>query len=437
MGIRPSVKKENRTQSQRRRMADDAFSNDTAKTHEVRDDDRASMNRSDSNDNDRQHSSTASRTLADSQAKAGSSPAPLNPPQREAWTARGKLLLNFHDAISRAINSPEMAKKCSQIAEQMSDDKNCNKNSMNSFESESLAATAGDDLAEEYIAEANLIVENKSKRDAQVRNKSLALGFFTFISLRSSAWMQRNFNLWIRNNYLLGSRLTYSFDRLPGSQFQNSSQSPKTFLPSSKYLFQKSSRLVFDLAFSSTVAFLSGTFLFLPRPTAYVEDMAKLPLVEGKSVYAEMVCPPLLNEYRRALEQYGGRWPVRQKNSDDDDGGVTQEDVGLNTMKEFVENCSKRRKYERALLEERNSLNGRENELTKLIQKLKMKDETQQALDEDLVQPTAKFPRKLGTVSIPSPGVPQDIAVNLDKEVLSLDSEVGDDTLDKSCESCR
>jgi len=452
MGIRPSVEKENGTQSQRRRMSDDFHLNDTVKNNEFRDEANAPVNPSDSNDFNRQIPSTSSRISTDSQAKQESSPAPLKPPQREAWTARGKLLLNFHDAISRAINSPEMARKCSQIAKQMSDDENDDENAANSSKNGSMASTAGDDLAKEYLAEANLIVENKSKRDAQVRDKSLAMGFFTFISLRSSTWMKRNVNLWLRNNNLLGSRSNYTFDRLPRNQFQNRPMAIKTFpsisircrtsLTPSKTLLQKSPRLVFDLAFSSAVTFLSGTFIFLPRPTAYVEDMAKLPLVEGKSVYAEIVCPPLLNEYKRALEQYGGHWPVRQEFSNDDDGGKTQEDVGLNIIREFVENCSKRSKYERALLEERNSLNGRENELTKLIQKLKRKDETRESSEEDVektisaVQHNVQLPRKLGSVSIPSPGVPHDIAVDLDEEVLSLASEVGDDNY-KSCTSCR
>lgn len=452
MGIRPSVKKENGTQSQRRRMSDDFHLNDTVNNYEIRDEDNAPVNPSDSNDFNRQISSASSRISTDLQAKQETSPAPLKPPQREAWTARGKLLLNFHDAISRAINSPEMARKCSQIAEQMSNDESNNEKSINSSRNKPMAATAVGDQAQEYLAEANLIVENKTKRDSQVRDKSLALGFFTFISLRSSTWLKRNVNLWLRNNYLLGSRSNYTFDRLPRNQLQNrpmavktlhaSSTCRRTSLTPSKNLFQKSPRLVFDLAFSSAVAFLSGTFIFLPRPTAYVEDMAKLPLVEGKSVYAEIVCPPLLNEYKRALEQYSGHWPVRQESSNNDNEGKTQEDVGLNVIREFVENCSKRSKYERALLEERNLLNGRESELTKLIQKAKRKDETHESSEEDVeknfsaVEHNVQLPRKLGSVSIPSPGVPHDLAVNLDEEVLSLVSEVGDDNY-KSCTSCR
>ena len=60
-----------------------------------------------------------------------------------------------------------------------------------------------------------------------------------------------------------------------------------------------------DVAISTSIALLSRTHLFMPRQSAYVEDMSKLPLIEGKSVYAKMMCPPLLREYRRVPETYG------------------------------------------------------------------------------------------------------------------------------------
>ena len=52
-----------------------------------------------------------------------------------------------------------------------------------------------------------------------------------------------------------------------------------------------------DVTISTSIALLSRTYLFMPRQSAYVEDMSKLPLIEGKSVYAKMMCPPLLREY--------------------------------------------------------------------------------------------------------------------------------------------
>jgi hypothetical protein len=146
---------------------------------------------------------------------------------------------------------------------------------------------------------------------------------------------------------------------------------------------------------------LSGTFIFTPRPSTYIEDMSNLPLVKGKSVYAEVVCPPLLNEYKRTLEQYGGRWPVMSSPSSSgatavatsaaaNSSTLTQEDVSLNIIRKFAENCSKRIKYERAILEEQN------------------------ALDE-----LEKKKKKLGTVLIPRP-VPEDVKVNIDEDVFFL-----------------
>jgi hypothetical protein len=163
---------------------------------------------------------------------------------------------------------------------------------------------------------------------------------------------------------------------------------------------------------------LSGTFLFTPRPSAYIEDMSKLPLVEGKSVYAEVVCPPLLNEYKRTMEQYDGRWPVMTRGVEGSSSSssssssspaatvaatansptLTQEDVSLNIIRKFAENCSKRIKYERAILEEQN------------------------ALDEQ-----KKRKLKLGTVLIPRP-VPEDVKVNIDEDVFFLvDDDVAED----------
>ena len=52
-----------------------------------------------------------------------------------------------------------------------------------------------------------------------------------------------------------------------------------------------------DVAISTSIALLSRTYLFMPRQSANVEDMSKLPLIEGKNAYAKMMFPPLLREY--------------------------------------------------------------------------------------------------------------------------------------------
>ena len=73
-----------------------------------------------SNENDINTDTTAVSSNTTSNSSSSSTTAQSSPPQREAWTTRGQLLLNFHHAISRAINSPEMGRKCSEIAKDMS-----------------------------------------------------------------------------------------------------------------------------------------------------------------------------------------------------------------------------------------------------------------------------------------------------------------------------
>jgi hypothetical protein len=247
------------------------------------------------------------------------------PVRREAWTVRGQLLLNFHHVVSLAINSPEMVRKCSQVGEDM-------------------MRGGGGSMAEQYGAEAAMIVENKSKRDAVVRNKAVALGLFSFVAMRSG----RGLSALVRRSIAANSgRAAYQLDAIP-----TQAASPAASGMKRPGKFRRFFSLALDATISTSITLLSGTFLFMPRPSAYMEDMSKLPLVEGKSVYAEMVCPPLLKEYRRVVEHYGGRWPVRGATSSDgvtDDASseqLTQEDVSLNVIRKFVENCYKRSKYE-------------------------------------------------------------------------------------------
>ena len=321
--------------------------------------------------------------------------------QRDAWTARGKLLLQFHDAISRAINSPEMKQKCSEVASYMSTEEPEESSPVN----------------HEYDAEATLIVKNKHKRDNDVRDKAVAVGFCTFALLRGVPTVR---NVVARR---MASASRYKFEAASSQQqlnvsrttMQKSTQQPASGSPSR---LRKFLRLTLDVTISAAMTVLSGTFLFTPRPSAYIEDMSKLPLVEGKSVYAEVVCPPLLNEYKRTMEQYDGRWPVMTRGVEGSSSSssssssspaatvaatansptLTQEDVSLNIIRKFAENCSKRIKYERAILEEQN------------------------ALDEQ-----KKRKLKLGTVLIPRP-VPEDVKVNIDEDVFFLvDDDVAED----------
>ena len=312
--------------------------------------------------------------------------------QRDAWTARGKLLIKFHDAISRALNSPEMKQKCFEVASSMSSEDESEKSSLANHD---------------YDAEATLIVQNKHKRDNDVRDKAVAVGFFTFFLLRGVP-MVRNV---VSRRMTSASR--YKFESAPqqvkglnsSTILQQPTQQPDSGSPSRLRQFL---RLTLDVTVSAAMTVLSGTFLFTPRPSAYIEDMSKLPLVEGKSVYAEVVCPPLLNEYKRTMQQYG-RWPVMSSPPSSSATAVavtssnsptlTQEDVSLNIIRKFAENCSKRAKYERAILEEQN------------------------ALDEQ---------KKMGTVSIPRP-VPEDVKVNIDEDVFFL---IDDDAADDGSTTC-
>jgi len=469
MGLRPSVKQE--------------------------DSNNGSALPNDQNNNESSHEVGINTNSPNRSINSPSAPSTLTPPQREAWTARGQLLLNFHHAISRAINSPEMMRKCSQIAEDMSKSRVDDTQDAKSMHQEPSSINNGNNgrrqqqkqqhpanklsrddnnpiakevnsqhssMSEEYSAEASLIIENKSKRDATLRNKSLAAGLLSFVALRSG----RGLSSWVRsliaNNRIVGVgnsngsgyRSSYQFEshlRPPVTEatfmknHNNANDAGHQLLKQPSRL-HKFLRLAVDATISTSIAILSGAFLFTPRPSAYIEDMSKLPLVKGKSVYAEMVCPPLLDEYRRVLEQYGGRWPVmrgnagKTSNADDDAESrhdavasttprLTQEDVSLNVIRKFVENCSKRSKYERALIEERNafSLNDNQPTTTSTVSRV-MKRMTRSNITGSLSESIgdeklSEEDIKLGTVSIPSPGVPENIPVNLDQVVLSLGTD--------------
>jgi hypothetical protein len=337
-----------------------------------------------------------------------------------------------------------MIRKCAQIAEDMSRSEeemggqpslppvnkqtvdiqpatNINQVVQSSSSSSSSSTTHHHSMAEEYGAEAALIIENKERRDATVRNKSLALGIFSFVALRSG----RGLTSWMRRAIATRASRPYQFDGMASKDIHSSASSTITTAAAAGQLNQPSKlrrffRLTFDITLSTSITLFSGTFLFMPKPSAYIEDMSKLPLVEGKSVYAEMVCPPLLKEYRRVLEQYGGHWPVmmgsKRKQENNNEGQMTQEDVSLNIIRTFVENCSKRSKYERALVEERNALNLQSNEqqsssaVSRLMRRLTQRSKMDNEVDNN----------KLGTVSIPSPGVPENITVDVDQDVYAL-----------------
>jgi len=270
--------------------------------------------------------------------------------KREAWTARGQLLLHFHDVISRAIRNPSFKHKCDQIGAAME-----------------MQST----LSKEYEAETNLIVENKAKRDSVVRNKSLAVGAFAFVSLRTG----RGLSSWLRRS-IANRSSAYQFD-IPSSTGQRAQIMSKINdnidQPSKLRRF---GRFATDTIISSSLVFLSGT-LFLPPPASYIKDMADLPLVSGKSVYAEYICPPLIRSFET---KRGGKWPVPSS------GVRTKEDVSLDIIRSFAVNCLQRKKFEDALGDELNalSLKGRGS--------------------------------KLGTVSVPEPGVP-DIPIDLEGEI--------------------
>lgn len=419
MGLRPSVKKEESPKND-----DDSHYRPSSPPQSSKLDENAN------NSQPLPSSSPSSNMAQPSHQKT-----PLKPPQREAWTARGKLLLNFHDVISRAINSPEMARKCSRIAEQMFDTEIDTATATRpvSDHSKNYSTSSASKSIQEYSAEANLIVENKSKRDAEVRNKSLALGILTLFSLRSFPWMRRKISSYFQI-YSKGMQSSYKFDLQPPSipiskmkPLKNDDSSPP------KSFFRKSLRFTFDVVFSTSMTLLSGTFLFMPSPASYIDDMSKLPLVEGKSVYAEMVCPPLMKEYGHVLMEYGGRWPVKKiDGADGKDKGenatlggrnttITQEDVSLNVIRDFVANCSKRHKYEQALVEERDLLTAAsKNDPNVRVSWWKRggsaENDNFKLCDGD----NCFSSPKLGTVAIPSPGVPEDLEIDLDQEVLSF-----------------
>ena len=393
MGLRPSVSSGNRS----------------SKENDVDENDVVTTQGSNFCNNTTPQSSDDSRSVEST---------PLPPVKRKAWTERGQLLLNFHDVISRAINSPEMIEKCSQISRDMSNQEGDTASTSQPKKTPSLAC--------DYSAEANLIIENKARRDAEVRNKTLAVGFCMFCFLRGG----RGVRSWMRN--ATASRYArYTFDSLPlsgGNGIKPASSKPMPAEQPTKlrWFF----RLAVDVTLSTTLALFSGEYLFIPRPSSYIEDMAKLPLVEGKSLYAEMVCPPLLKEYKHVLEKYG-RWPVMSFDSITNDEAetatangseptLTQEDVSLNTIRKFVENCSRRSKYEQAVLQERNALakHNRDHNNVGLELFHRIREESynySKERKEELV--------KLGDVKVPSGGVPEDVDVDLETEIMYLDDD--------------
>ena len=406
MGLRPSVRNES--------------SNNTSTRHEFNNDDKATNmnNKSNSSESPAPSSSSSTTTTTSS-----------SPPQREAWTVRGQLLLNFHHVISRAINSPEMVRKCSEIAQDMSRNEETNKKLS---------------MAEEYSAEADLIVSNKEHRDALVRNKSIAVGVCSFVALRSG----RGLSSFIRKAIAKRSA-SYKFDKLPSSSSGSANNQTTHLAPSTTTnrithqqlqqhptTLRKVFNLSIDMSISTALTFLSASYIFIPRPSSYIEDMAQLPLVPGKSLYAEMVCPSLVKEYKHVLEQYGGRWPVSLGSSSSSSSSdtttkhqeqqeLTQEDVSLNIIRKFVENCTKRDKYERALLQERNAFsdslksttnnNNETDTVGRLIRRI-----TGSRRGDSMPPSKESTKRKLGTISVPDPGVPTDIDVDVDVDVWSL-----------------
>jgi hypothetical protein len=127
------------------------------------------------------NNSARNRNQGSSSSSSSSSASVSSPIQREAWTTRGQLLLIFHHVISCAINSPGMIHKCSQIAEDMKRSEASASPSIAAI----VAPASHHTMAEEYSAEAALIVENKFNRDAVVMSKAMTLGLLSFVALRS------------------------------------------------------------------------------------------------------------------------------------------------------------------------------------------------------------------------------------------------------------
>ena len=436
---------------------------------------RSCSNENNNNDINTDTDTTAVSSTTTSNSSSSSTTAQSSPPQREAWTTRGQLLLNFHHAISRAINSPEMGRKCTEIAKDMS-------RSEQDTSQQTTPTQQNYSIADEYSAEAELIVQNKAQRDAAVRNKSIAVGLFFFVTLRTGRGLSSFLRKTIANR-------RYKFDNMPAagthhtigqstmantSRILTSSSSQQQQHRQQPTKLRKVLNLTIDIALSTTLTLLSAQYIFMPRPSSYIEDMSKLPLVSGKSIYAEIVCPPLLKEYKRVMEEYGGRWPVNMgggsggaarassssaaavvpknndrgvtSNSNSTSSPLTQEDVSLNIIRKFVENCSKRSKYEDALLEERTALsedninNQSSSAVSRLMRRLTGGDggalssssssessdvatgstvSTQDSMKGDQTKQRRRS-KKLGTISIPSPGVPEDINVDVDIDVFTL-----------------
>lgn len=214
----------------------------------------------------------------------------------------------------------------------------------------------------------------------------IACGIFTFGFLRSGPrLMQRYLNRRFAKNASNGSGNSgttvggYTFDR-PGAQPSGDWNTNHAQLPKRPGIFLRTIKLGLDLTLSLFVA-AYGSLVFVDRKKL-MDDMSKIPLVEGRSLISDELCDDFIDVYRGIPKK---TWDTYQGKSD-----------ALDAISGFVMNCMRRQVVEKEILEQRRRFGM-----------TTMEDEDG---DPDVVgqEQTRRH------VEIPSPGVSSDIPVSIE-----------------------
>ena len=274
-----------------------------------------------------------------------------------------------------------------------------------------------------YSAEKNMLQKMNNNGMAY----GLACGLLTFGFLRSGPkLMQRYLTRRYMKQQGLGNRNVdntstvggYTFDqpRIQGGMGGGDSNSVKIPKPG---IFLRTLRLGLDLTVSVFMA-AYGSLVFVDRKKL-MDDISKIPLVEGRSLVSDELCDEFVDVYRRIPKQI---WDKYQGKSD-----------ALDAISGFVRNCLRREMTEKKILQQRRRFGLLEEEqlqeeglsssgaLTSHDSEQQQEQEQQQQQQqEQQQQQQEKHTSRRKHVPIPSPGVSPDIPVHIEW----IDSHEGD-----------
>jgi len=228
----------------------------------------------------------------------------------------------------------------------------------------------------------------------------IACGLFAFGLLRSGpSLMQRYLN---RSRLRGGGSSSggggnnavggYTFDRpTAGTGVDSSSSGSGSGSIRKGGFFLKTLKLGLDLALSLVIS-AYGSLLFVDRKKL-MDDMSKIPLVEGRSLVSDELCDEFVNVYRIIPKQ---TWDKYQGKSD-----------ALDAIGGFVKNCIRREIVEKELLDKRRGFG--------IYQQVQDDHDGTDDNDDDgdgYGEKELKIRKR--HVNIPSPGVSPDIPVSIE-----------------------